>query len=174
MGLSNAERQARWRERRAAKVEELRKATTTAQLAVVQAENDLLRQRVREFEAASEGLTQARVTIDGLLSRIEELEKTLVFERLRKLPANAEQTPVDASSEVARLKTMNKKLRAKVAIMSEHYKSELARQGLMTFKAASLIAKALHPDTAPSEEVRLEAFKAFSAWKADSKDAKRR
>ena len=33
---------------------------------------------------------------------------------------------------------------------------------------------ALHPDAPPSEEVRLEAFKAFSAWKSDRDAAKRR
>ena len=37
-----------------------------------------------------------------------------------------------------------------------------------------MIAKALHPDATPSEEARLEAFKAFSAWKGDRDAARRR
>ena len=51
---------------------------------------------------------------------------------------------------------------------------EINRAGGLTFNASSLLAKALHPDAPPSEEVRLEAFKAFSAWKSDSDVAKRR
>ena len=42
-----------------------------------------------------------------------------------------------------------------------------AARGGLTFKASSLIAKALHPDATPSVQVRLEAFKAFSAWTSD-------
>ena len=50
----------------------------------------------------------------------------------------------------------------------------VTKAGGLTFRASSLIAKALHPDATPSEEVRLEAFKAFSAWKGDRDAAKRR
>ena len=48
------------------------------------------------------------------------------------------------------------------------------RRGGLTFKASSLIAKALHPDATPSAEIRLNAFKAFSAWKNDRDVARRR
>ena len=52
--------------------------------------------------------------------------------------------------------------------------NEITNGGSLTFKASSLIAKALHPDATPSDEVRLEAFKAFSAWKGDRDVARRR
>jgi len=50
MLISNSERQARTE--RNADIEALRAATTKAELALVQAENDLLRQRLRTLEAA--------------------------------------------------------------------------------------------------------------------------
>jgi hypothetical protein len=50
MLISNAERQQRIK--RDADIEALRAATTKAELALVQAENDLLRQRVRALETA--------------------------------------------------------------------------------------------------------------------------
>ena len=50
MLISNSVRQARTK--RDADIEALRAATTKAELALVQAENDLLRQRVRALEAA--------------------------------------------------------------------------------------------------------------------------
>ena len=53
------------------------------------------------------------------------------------------------------------------------YEDESRRKGTMTFAKASLIAKALHPDSTSSPRDREEAFKAFSAWKAD-RDAVRR
>ena len=60
--------------------------------------------------------------------------------------------------------------KARLSIMA----SLAANAGGLTFNASSLIAKALHPDATPSEEVRLEAFKAFSAWKGDRDAARRR
>jgi hypothetical protein len=57
--------------------------------------------------------------------------------------------------------------------MYDWYNHEITNAGGLTFKASSLIAKALHPDATPSAEVRLEAFKAFSAWKGDRNVARR-
>ena len=184
MGLNNAEQQARWRERRAAEVEQLRKTATTAGLALVHAENDLLHRRVTNLEAelareraakaeaapALQQLAEARATIDGLLLHIKKLE--LVIERLRKPPADA--ALISADSEVTRLKQQNRELQFKLRYLKDWYNDEIAKKGSLTFKAASLIAKALHPDATPSEAVRLEAFKAFSAWKSDSRDAGQR
>ncbi len=47
------------------------------------------------------------------------------------------------------------------------------KQGVMSFKIASMISKALHPDSKPSDHDRAEAFKAFSGWKADRNAAER-
>ena len=78
-----------------------------------------------------------------------------------------------AASEVARLQEKNKQLQFKLRQMWDWYNDEITKAGGLTFKASSLIAKALHPDATPSEQVRLEAFKAFSAWKSDRDAAKR-
>jgi hypothetical protein len=143
--ISSAERQARWRTRRTADIEALRAATTKAELALAQAENYLLHQRVLDLENAL---------------------------ACRESAAKSAQTK--AASEVAHLKQKNEELQFKLRQMWDWYNNEITKAGGLTFKAGSLIAKALHPDTKPSEEVRLEAFKAFSAWKGDRDAAKRR
>ncbi|WP_157088449.1 hypothetical protein [Bradyrhizobium jicamae] len=142
--IGNAERQVHWRVKRDAEIEALRATTTKAELALTQAENHLLRQRVLDLEKA--------------LARRESAAKS---------------AQTKAASEVARLKEKNKEIQFKLRQMWE-YNNEIANGGGLTFKASSLIAKALHPDATPSEEVRLEAFKAFSAWKGDRDAARRR
>ena len=142
--ISNAERQARWRAKRDAEIEALRAAIIKAGLARAQAENHLLRHRVLDLETA--------------LARRESVAK---FAQTQ-------------ASEVARLKEKNKELQFKLRHMWDWHNNEITKAGGLTFKASSLIAKALHPDAMPSEEVRVEAFKAFSAWKSDRDAAKRR
>ena len=136
--ISNAERQARWRAIRDAEIKALRAATIKAELVLAQAENHVLRQRILD------------------------LEKALVR---RESAVKSAQTK--AASEVARLREKNKELQVKLRHMWDWHNNEITKTGGLTFKASSLIAKALHPDSMPSEEVRLEAFKAFSAWKGD-------
>ena len=143
--ISNAERQERWRAERDAKIETVRAAITKAALALALAENDLLRQRVLDLET--------------------ELAR-------RESALRSAQTK--ATSEVARLNETNKELQSQLRQMWDWYNNEITSVGGLTFKASSLIAKALHPDATPSEEVRLEAFKAFSAWKGDRDAARRR
>jgi len=143
--ISNAERQERWFAKRDAEVEALRAETTKAALALAQAENDLLRQRVLDLET--------------WLARRESALRS---------------AQTKATSEVARLKEKNKELQSQLLRTWDWYNNEIANAGGLTFKASSLIAKALHPDATPSEEVRLEAFKAFSAWKGDRDAARRR
>ena len=143
--ISNAERQERWFAKRDAEVEALRAETTKAALALAQAENDLLRHRILDLET--------------WLARRESALRS---------------AQTKATSEVARLKEKNKELRSQLLQTWDWYNNEIAKAGGLTFKASSLIAKALHPDATPSEEVRLEAFKAFSAWKGDRDAARRR
>ena len=142
--ISNAERQARWRAKRDAEIEALHAAIIKAELARAQAENHLLRQRVLDLETA--------------LARRESVAK---FAQTQ-------------ASEVARLKEKNKELKFKLRQMWDWHNNEITKTGGLTFKASSLIAKALHPDATPSEEIRLDAFKAFSAWKSDRDVARRR
>ena len=143
--ISNAERQNRWRTKPDAEIEAARAATTKAALALAQAENDLLRQRVLDLETAA-----AR----------------------RESALRSAQT--EADSAVACLKAQNTELQSQLRQTWNWYNNEITKAGGLTFKASSLIAKALHPDATPSEEVRLEAFKAFSAWKGDRDAARRR
>ena len=143
--IGNAGRQARWRVERDAEIEALRATTTRAELALTQAENHLLRQRVLDLEEA-----------------------------LAHRESAAKSAQTKAASEVVRLKEKNKELQFKLSYMWDRYNNEITKAGGLTFKASSLIAKALHPDASPSEEVRLEAFKAFSSWKGDRDAAKRR
>ena len=143
--ISNAERQARWRVKRNAEIEALLATTTKAELAMTQAGNHLLRQRVLDLET--------------WLARRESALRS---------------AQTKATSEVARLKEKNKELRSQLLQTWDWYNNEIAKAGGLTFNASSLIAKALHPDATPSEEVRLEAFKAFSAWKGDRDAARRR
>ena len=58
--------------------------------------------------------------------------------------------------------------------MRASFEARLKSEGHLTFEASSKIAKALHPDSAPNHKDLEDAFKAFSAWKADNKDAARR
>jgi len=141
---SNTEQQARRRTKRDAEIDALRAAIIKAELARAQAENHLLRQRVLDLENA--GVRHESV-------------------------AKFAQTQ---ASQVTRLKEKNKELRFKLRQMWDWHNNEITKTGGLTFKASSLIAKALHPDAKPSEAVRLEAFKAFSAWKSDRDAAKRR
>jgi hypothetical protein len=143
--ISNAERQARWGAKREAEIEALRAAIIKAELAWARAENHLLRQRVLDLETA--------------LARRESAAKS---------------AQTQAASEVAHLKEKIKELQFKLRQMWDWYNDEISKAGGLTFKASSLIAKALHPDAPPNEEIRLDAFKAFSAWKSDRDAAKRR
>ena len=142
---SNTEQQARRRTKRDAEIDALRAAIVKAELARAQAENDLLRRRILD------------------------LEKALVHRE-----SAVKSAQIKAASEFARLKENNKELRFKLRQMWDWHNNEITKTGGLTFKASSLIAKALHPDAPPSEEIRLEAFKAFSAWKSDRDAAKRR
>ena len=143
--ISNAERQERWRARRHAEIEAARAVITKAALALAQAENVLLRQRVLDLETA-----------------------------LAHQESAAKSAQTKAANEVVRLQEKNKELQFKLSHVWDWYNNEITKAGGLTFKASSLIAKALHPDATPSEEVRLEAFKAFSAWKGDRDAARRR
>ena len=142
---SNAGRQARRRAKRDAEIDALRAAIVKAELARAQAENYLLRQRVLDLET--------------WLARRESALRS---------------AQTKATCEVARLKEKNKELQSQLRQTWDWYNNEIAKAGGLTFNASSLIAKALHPDATPSEEVRLEAFKAFSAWKGDRDAARRR
>src|SRR6476620_11425342 len=77
MLIGNAERQARTK--RDADIEALRATTTKAELALVQAENDLLRQRVRALETAlarrESAAKSAETKAIRVIARLKEKDK---------------------------------------------------------------------------------------------------
>ena len=103
MLISNSVRQARTK--RDADIEALRAATTKAELALLQAENDLLRQRLRTLEAA--------------LARQESAAKSAQTKAIRV---------------IARLKEKNEVRRSQLRQMYDWYNHEITNAGGLTFK----------------------------------------
>jgi hypothetical protein len=189
--ISAAKPQKRCRAKPDAEIEAVRAATTKAALALAQAENDLLSQRILDLEAAAASreiaLRSAHTKADCEVAFLKERNKELQSQRdlLRQRVLDLETTVASrenalrfaqtkADCEVAYLKKQNKELQSQLHQTCNWYNNEITRAGGLTFKASSLIAKALHPDAVPNEEVRLQAFKAFSAWKSDRDAARRR
>ena len=150
MGLYNAERQARWRAKRGAEIERLRK--------VAAEQSEQMAEARREIEIVA--LERENAT----------LKKALAHEREQHAEAKTRAAKAaSAFEEKVKAQAMIDGLVQRV----RWYEDESRRKGTMTFATASLIAKALHPDSTSSPRDREEAFKAFSAWKAD-RDAVRR
>ena len=58
--------------------------------------------------------------------------------------------------------------------MTKHAQEMQGKTGAMSFPTMSAIAKALHPEGNATEADRDDAFKLFTAWKADKDKARRR
>ena len=185
MMMSAAERQKRWRAKPDAEIEAVRAATTKAALALAQAENNVSRRRILDLEAAVASQEVAHTMADCEVAFLKEQnnelqsQNDLLRQRILDLEtaiASWESTlrsaRINADWEVACLKKQNKELQSQ--LHQTWNDNAITRAGGLTFKASSLIAKALHPDATPDEEVRLQAFKAFSAWKSDRDAAHRR
>jgi hypothetical protein len=189
--ISAAERRKPWRGKPDAEIEAVRAATINAALALARAENGLLRRRILDLEAAvanrESALRSAHAKADCELAVLKEQNKELQSQNdlmrqrvldLETAIASWESTlrsaRIKADREVACLKKQNKELQSQLHQTWNWYNNAITRAGGLTFKASSLIAKALHPDATPDEEARLQAFKAFSAWKSDRDAARRR
>ena len=155
MGLNDAIRQARWRSKRNAEVERLRRA------AVEQ----------------SEQLAAARkeIEIAALERETAVLKKALAHERQQQEAAKVEAANAAAAplSEIARLKEKNRKLRADLRDMKEWYEEESHRKGAMTFATYGTLMKCLHPDSKPSDAERSEACALLGQWKQGRERARR-
>jgi chromosome segregation ATPase len=188
--ISAAERQKRWRGKPDAEIEAVRAATIKAALALAKAENDLLRRRILDLEAAvanrESALRAAHAKADCEAAVLKEQNKELQFQNdlmrqrvldletaVASLESALKSAQTEADCEVACLKKQTQELQSQLHQTRNWYNNQITRAGGLTFKASSLIAKALHPDATPDEEVRVQAFKAFSAWKSD-RDAARR
>jgi hypothetical protein len=117
---------------------------------------------------------------EGTMMIIEEIDAAIaVHEAAIDVPrcpeANSRKLPVDTDRAASGCgNAAHCELQFQLRQMWDWYNNEITSVGGLTFKASSLIAKALHQNATPSEEVRLEAFKAFSAWKGDRDAARRR
>src|SRR5262249_45468794 len=162
MGLSNAERQARWRERQKAKFAELQRGA--------QPEADA------EIPALKAKLAHAKQEIAALKAELADMVGARFAPRQRAAKPRTEKAPLPPDEERDRiikgLKTRVHNLTAELRASREWIKHG-ADTG-MNFKTMSAIAKALHPDHKPSEAERAEACKLFTAWKGDKDKARRK
>jgi len=200
MGLDNAERQARWREKGSAEIERLRKAAAgqseqlvearrEIEIAALELENATLKKalaherkehaeaKTRAAKAASafEETVKAQATIPGLLQRVRDLEEKLVYERLRKsATANPDKPSLQPDKEIARLKEVNKELRIKLREMHGWYEEESHRKGIMPFTTYGKLMKCLHPDAKPTDAEKSEACGLLGQWKQGGDKARRK
>jgi hypothetical protein len=139
----------------------------TAALLRIKIENDELRKLLAASRMAEpEQIADLRRDIERLQADYARRDAaSRVTEAARDRGAN--------DPRVARLQRANQELRKEIAAMREQFEKQSQKQGVMSFKTASMISKALHPDSKPTDHDRAEAFKAFSGWKADRNAAKR-
>jgi hypothetical protein len=189
--LTGAERQRQWRERLR---QERGPATAEADGSsreLIKAQHEIERLRA-QLAAATKAAPPATAALLRMKIENDELRKLLAASRkaepeqiadLRRdmERLQAEHTRRDAASKVteaarervtndpriAQLQKTNNELRKEIAAMRKHFDKQSQTQGMMSFKTVSMISKALHPDSKPSDHDRAEAFKAFSGWKAD-------
>ena len=139
----------------------------TAALLRAKIENDEL----RKLLAASRKAEPEQIA--DLRRDIERLQAEHARRDVASKVTEAARERVANDPRIARLQKTNSELRKEIAAMREHFDKQSQKQGVMSFKTVSMISKALHPDSKPSDHDRAEAFKAFSGWKADRNAAER-
>lgn len=88
--------------------------------------------------------------------------------------ADLERQVTFLTNHVRYVKAQNRKLIEMVRKMRPMNSAEPRRHPTeMSFATSSAIAKCLHPDASPSAEERTDAFKLFSAWRANSRRGER-
>lgn len=196
--MTGSERLRRWRERKRKERGPAPEADRSASEALSKASEALSKARqeiaaLRErFEAAaaepsSQELIEARQEIDRLRQRNAALEDetatlkiALGHEREQHAATKATAVrpappPTDGDDpRIARLTKANGELRGKLRDVNLFYEEQSRNKGVLTFKANSLIAKALTSHRSPTNADRDEALKAYNAWKADANAARRR
>jgi hypothetical protein len=133
----------------------------TAALLRVNIENDEL----RKLLAASRKAEPEQIA--DLRRDIERLQAEYAHRDAASKVTEAARERVVNDPRVARLQKANSELRKEISAMRERFDKQSQKQGVMSFKTVSMISRALHPDSNPSDHDRAEAFKAFSGWKAD-------
>lgn len=169
--MTGAERLRRFRERK----RQERGPTDPSPAAVIDAlrkENAALRrqQAAKPAPAQDDELIDARAEIERLRQIIHDYRYRLDERREAAAKRKAAKPPLDPDSEAAR---QIKGLKTRVQTLTRQLAHANKKHGHMTFKTVSLISKALHSDTKPTDEDREEALKAFNAWKSDRKASAR-
>ena len=153
MGLSNADRQARWRVKRNAEIERLRQ---------------LVDEQARQLTEA-----QSKIEIAALERENATLRMALAHERKQHAEAKLRAPPIDTGPEIARLKEIIRSLWTELRETKEWYEDESHRKGIMTFSTYGKLMKCLHPDGKPSDAERSEACALLGQWKQDGDRARR-
>jgi len=130
-------------------------------------ETDRLRAQLAAFDKLESEQVRA------LRQRIADLERRLVR---RDSAAEAVKPQLDPDSaaaiEIEGLKTWVQNLRRELAFWKERDR-EAGKRGVPSFQVESLFAKALATEHEPTKQARTEAWKAYTAWKADAKKVAR-
>ena len=148
MGLYNAERQARWRAKRGAEIERLRK--------VAAEQSEQMAEARREMEIVA--LERENAT----------LKKALAHEREQHAEAKAR--AASAFEETVKAQAMIDGLVQRV----RWYEGESSRKGIMTFATYGKLMKCLHPDSKPSDAEKSEACALLGQWKQGGDRARRK
>jgi hypothetical protein len=139
----------------------------TAALLRMKIENDEL----RKLLAASRKAEPEQIA--DLRRDVERLQAEYARRDTVSKVSEAARDRAASDPRIARLQKANSELRKEIAAMREHFEKQSQKHGVMSFKTVSIISKALHPDSKPSDHDRAEAFKAFSGRKADRNAAER-
>jgi len=153
MDKTNAERQARWRQRQKELIEQAK-----AKLADVGG------------HGAAEELERVNARNASLEREIAERGRELRQQQPGK--ANSSKAPVDPDrSEVAKLKKANRELRAEINNLMQWHEAEMLSQGKMPLETHRAVLMCLHPDRSPTEEERATACRLYNAWRGSLRDA---
>jgi hypothetical protein len=167
MGLSNAERQARWRAKREAAIAALRKAAkATSKAEITEGEVAELRRRISILEIVNAGLNED-------LARERTQHATTKAKARKFANASASLPEPGSSAEAARqIESLNqtvRELRAKNAYLANG--GELSRDGKMPMSTYNAVVKCLHPDSAAkvTAKDREVACGLLTQWKRSQK-----
>jgi hypothetical protein len=126
-------------------------------------------------------LAQAKARMHGLEGEVAALKAELAlsvggrFALQQRSKPKAEKPPLPPDEERDRqikgLKTRVQNLRSQLHAEREWHRHKA--DGSMSFQTMSAISKALHPDADPGKTERDQAYKLFTAWKADRDKARR-
>jgi hypothetical protein len=173
MGMSNAERQARWRAKRKVEIGQLRKArpvgATAAELTKAQA-------RIAELEAELKAWTSTKWpdTVAELMARERVAKQQRAIERkIRREAEEANTSPEERAALAEELEQARRQLKAKDTRIV-NLTAALARKPLMlTDVNYRTLAKVLHPDAHATKEQRTEAMALLNRLKEVADKVKR-